>query len=163
MQNTQVPQRTPLKTHTHTQVIHNASIMNACAASGLQLYHFGQTVSIPYFDGEWRPQSFYEKIATNKQAQFHTLCLLDIKVKEQSKENLAKGVEKYEPPRFMTINEAIKQLLEVSPSDPLRAVCAMCCVCVCVCVLYVCVVCVFPVRLFKCAGRACMRTHRFFR
>lgn len=93
-------------------VVHNASIMNAVACCGLQLYHFGQTVSIPYFDGEWRPYSFYDKILVNYKAGLHTLCLLDIKVKEQSKENLAKGIEVFEPPRFMTVNESIRQLLE---------------------------------------------------
>ena len=31
-------------------VIHNASIMGAAGACGLQLYNFGQTVSIPFFD-----------------------------------------------------------------------------------------------------------------
>ncbi len=93
-------------------VVHNASIMNAVACCGLQLYHFGQTVSIPYFDGEWRPYSFYDKILVNYKAGLHTLCLLDIKVKEQSKENLAKGIEIFEPPRFMTVNESIRQLLE---------------------------------------------------
>lgn len=93
-------------------VVHNASIMNAVACCGLQLYHFGQTISIPYFDGEWRPYSFYEKILVNYKAGLHTLCLLDIKVKEQSKENLAKAIEVYEPPRFMSVRESIIQLLE---------------------------------------------------
>lgn len=32
-----------------THIIHNASIMNACGACGLQLYNFGHTVSIPFF------------------------------------------------------------------------------------------------------------------
>lgn len=42
------------------KVIHNASIMNACAACGLQLYNFGQTVSICFFTDNWRPYSFGE-------------------------------------------------------------------------------------------------------
>eukprot|EP01043_Picozoa_sp_COSAG02_P078967 COSAG02_NODE_18037_length_964_cov_3.404624_1_plen_66_part_10 len=28
----------------------------------------------------WRPDSFYEKVAANRQLGLHTLCLLDIKV-----------------------------------------------------------------------------------
>ena len=32
-------------------VIHNASIMNACGCCGLQLYRFGETVSIPWWIG----------------------------------------------------------------------------------------------------------------
>ncbi len=34
-------------------------------------------------------------------------------MKEQTKENLAKGLDIFEPPRFMSVTEAIKQLLEV--------------------------------------------------
>ena len=32
------------------QVVHNASIMNAIGCCGLQLYSFGETISIPYWD-----------------------------------------------------------------------------------------------------------------
>ncbi|GBB87904.1 hypothetical protein RclHR1_01440019 [Rhizophagus clarus] len=95
------------------QTIHNASIMNAVGACGLQLYNFGQTISIPFFTDDWRPDSFYDKIKENRNLGLHTLCLLDIKVKEQSIENLARGRKIYEPPRYMTINQAIMQLLEI--------------------------------------------------
>jgi diphthine synthase len=33
------------------RVIHNASIMNAVGACGLQLYRFGEAVSIVFFTG----------------------------------------------------------------------------------------------------------------
>jgi len=95
------------------EVIHNASIMNAIAATGLQLYNFGLTVSICFFTDTWRPDSFYEKIKVNRDAGLHTLCLLDIKMKEQSIENLLRGKKIYEPPRFLTVNQCIEQLLEV--------------------------------------------------
>ncbi|XXQ38466.1 diphthine methyl ester synthase [Plasmodiophora brassicae] len=95
------------------KTIHNASVMNAIGACGLQLYQFGQTVSIPFFRDNWRPDSFYDKIKVNKDAGFHTLCLLDIKVKEQSEENMLLGRLIYEPPRFMTVNEALSQIVEV--------------------------------------------------
>jgi len=95
------------------KVIHNASIMNAVAACGLQLYTFGQAVSIVFFTPEWRPDSFYDKILVNRRAGMHTLGLLDIKVKEQSIENMLKGKKIYDPPRYMTINQCIDQLLEV--------------------------------------------------
>ncbi|KAF0408218.1 diphthine synthase [Gigaspora margarita] len=94
-------------------VIHNASIMNAIGACGLQLYNFGQTISIPFFTDTWKPDSFYDRIKENRDLGLHTLCLLDIKVKEQSIENLARGKKIYEPPRYMTINKAIQQLLEI--------------------------------------------------
>jgi len=93
--------------------VHNASIMNACGACGLQLYRFGETISIPYFQGTWRPDSYYERIKHNRSAGLHTLCLLDIKVKEPNIEQLARGRTVYEPPRYMTVAEAVGQLLEI--------------------------------------------------
>lgn len=95
------------------RVIHNASIMNAAGAAGLQLYHFGQTVSIPWWTETWRPASFYDKLGVNMQAGMHTLCLLDIKVKEISEENLFKGRMIYDPPRFMSVQEALQQLVAI--------------------------------------------------
>ena len=72
------------------QSIHNASIMNAVGCCGLQLYNYGQTISIVFFLDNWRPDSFYDKIKQNRDIKLHTLCLLDIKVKEQSIENMAR-------------------------------------------------------------------------
>lgn len=66
--------------------------MNAIGACGLALYNFGQTVSIPFFTDSWRPDSWLVRILENWQLGLHTLCLLDIKVKEQSEENLARCV-----------------------------------------------------------------------
>ena len=50
-----------------------------------------QAVSIVFFTDSWRPDSFYPRIAANRQRGLHTLCLLDIKVKEPSLESLARG------------------------------------------------------------------------
>ena len=36
---------------------------------GLQLYNFGETVSIPFWTDTWSPDSFYEKIAANINAR----------------------------------------------------------------------------------------------
>jgi diphthine synthase len=96
-----------------TQIIHNASIINAAGCSGLQLYNFGQTVSLVFFTDTWKPDSFYDRIAENAKFGLHTLVLLDIKVKEQSEENLARGRKIYEPPRYMSIPTAVNQLLEI--------------------------------------------------
>jgi len=99
------------------EVVHNASIMNAVGACGLSLYRFGQTVSVPLFQGSWRPDSFYDKIKANRDAGLHTLCLLDIKVKEPNLEALqARGKVVYDPPYFMTVAEAVAQLEEVERS-----------------------------------------------
>jgi diphthine methyl ester synthase len=117
--------------------------MNAIGACGLQLYNFGQTVSLVFFTETWKPDSFYDRIKENADLGLHTLVLLDIKVKEQSEENLARcvlsldliigfcnliklsfpyathcfnrdrGRKIYEPPRYMSIPLAVNQLIEI--------------------------------------------------
>ena len=62
------------------KVIHNASIMNAIASTGLQLYNFGDTVSVCLWREGWRPTSFVDKIISNLRSGLHVLCLLDIRV-----------------------------------------------------------------------------------
>ena len=94
------------------EMVHNASIMGAVGACGLQLYNYGQTVSIPFFDDKWRPTSFYPKIQYNRSGGLHTLCLLDIKVKEPDFKAMMKGRTEFLPPRFMSVNTAAEQLLE---------------------------------------------------
>ncbi|GAB0097699.1 Diphthine methyl ester synthase [Sergentomyia squamirostris] len=100
------------------QVVHNASIMNAVACCGLQLYSFGETVSIPYWTESWRPDSFFEKILKNRQMGLHTLCLLDIRVREPTLESLTRRKREYEPPRFMSTAEASQQLMEIIRKQP---------------------------------------------
>ncbi|XP_015923034.1 diphthine methyl ester synthase [Parasteatoda tepidariorum] len=95
------------------KVVHNASIMNAIGCCGLQLYRFGEAISIVFWTDSWKPESFYDKIKINRSNGLHTLCLLDLKIKEQSVENLIKGKKIYEPPRFMTASCAAQQLLEI--------------------------------------------------
>ena len=94
-------------------VIHNASIMNAVAVTGLQLYRFGQAISLCFWTEYDKPTSYYPKLLANREAGLHTLCLLDIKVKEPSLESLARGKKVYEPPRYMTIAQAVDQLLTI--------------------------------------------------
>lgn len=102
------------------RVIHNASILNAVGCCGLQLYNFGETVSIVFWTDTWKPESFFDKITKNRRNGMHTLCLLDIKVKEQSMENLMRGKKIYEPPRYMTVNDAADQLLTVIQNRRLK-------------------------------------------
>ncbi|SCU97870.1 LAFA_0G13872g1_1 [Lachancea sp. 'fantastica'] len=103
------------------EVIHNASVMNAVGSCGLQLYNFGQTVSMVFFTDSWRPDSWYDKIWENRKIGLHTLVLLDIKVKEQSIENMARGRLIYEPPRYMSISQCCEQLLEIEESRGTKA------------------------------------------
>jgi len=94
------------------QVIHNASILTAVGATGLQLYRFGETVSLCFWTDTWKPISAFEKLIKNYNAGLHTLCLLDIKVKEQSIENMMRGNKIFEPPRFMTATQAAEQICD---------------------------------------------------
>jgi diphthine synthase len=93
--------------------IPNASILTGIGGTGLQLYNFGQTVSMVFFLDNWRPASFYDRIKENRSIGLHTLVLLDIKVKEQSLENMARGIRVYEPPRYMSVGTCAAQMLEV--------------------------------------------------
>uniref|UniRef100_A0A8D0H5N7 diphthine methyl ester synthase n=1 Tax=Sphenodon punctatus TaxID=8508 RepID=A0A8D0H5N7_SPHPU len=102
------------------RVIHNASIMSAVGCCGLQLYNFGETVSVVFWTDTWKPESFFDKIQRNRQNGMHTLCLLDIKVKEQSLENLMKGKKIFEPPRYMCVNQAAEQLLAIIQNRKLQ-------------------------------------------
>ncbi|KAK1443263.1 diphthine synthase [Babesia gibsoni] len=99
-----------MKAGVEVEVVHNASIINSIGITGLQLYRFGEVVSIPFFEENWKPVSFYGKIVSNIKANMHTLCLLDIKVKERSVENLMANRMVFEPPRYMTVNVALNQI-----------------------------------------------------
>jgi hypothetical protein len=47
--------------------------MNAVSACGLQLYNFGQTVSVVFFTNTWRPDSFFDRMRENADLGMHTL------------------------------------------------------------------------------------------
>ena len=76
----------------------NASILTAVGITGLQLYKFGKTTSVPYPEDNFQPETAYDVIKANKAMGLHTLVLLDIK---------------YDLQKFMTVNEAIKILLDL--------------------------------------------------
>jgi diphthine methyl ester synthase len=75
------------------QVVHNASIINAVGAVGLELYRYGKTVSIPYWSKGYEPTSFLDGIKENHDRGLHTLCLLDIKADEHRFMSVSEGVE----------------------------------------------------------------------
>ena len=60
------------------QIIHGVSVMNAIAETGLQLYKFGKTASIPKWQDSFKPESFYDLMKENLAIKAHTLMLLDI-------------------------------------------------------------------------------------
>jgi diphthine synthase len=62
-----------------TAVIHSASILTAVSgATGLEVYKFGRTVTVPSPTTSPVPQSVYDFIAANKRIGLHTLALLDL-------------------------------------------------------------------------------------
>jgi len=77
------------------KVLNNASILTAVGITGLQLYKFGKTTSIPFLDDFPQLETPYQVIKQNRELGMHTLCLLDIKVDQN---------------RFMTIKQAIEVL-----------------------------------------------------
>ncbi len=99
--------------HIVLRTVPNASIMTAVGATGLELYKFGQTVSMVFFTDNWRPASFYDRIKENRSVGQHTLVLLDIKVKEQTVENMMRQRPVYEPPRYMRVGRCVRQMLEI--------------------------------------------------
>ncbi|MBI4452728.1 diphthine synthase [Candidatus Woesearchaeota archaeon] len=77
-------------------IIHNASILNAVGVTGLQLYKFGKTTSIPLENDN--VEAPYDVLKGNLSLGLHTLFLLDLNQEEQ---------------KFMTVNDAIRYLLKI--------------------------------------------------
>ncbi len=60
------------------KIVHSSSIFTAVGETGLQLYKFGKTVSVPKPQSQFRPTSFYDEIIKNKSNGLHTLVLFDV-------------------------------------------------------------------------------------
>ena len=86
-------------------ITHNTSIINAVSETGLELYKFGKTTSIPFPEGSHRPSTAYDVIASNLKNGLHTLALLDIKRDED---------------KYMTVGEAIRILLDIEEEKKKR-------------------------------------------
>ena len=76
------------------ETLHGISVLTAVSETGLSLYNFGKTTSIPFIEGNWLVETPYNVIKENK--DMHTLVLLDLK------EN-----------KFMTVSQGIKFLLDL--------------------------------------------------
>jgi len=62
-----------------TKIIHSSSIFTAAVGeSGLQIYKFGKTVTLPFWRENYKPTSTYEVIRENASRGLHTLVFLDI-------------------------------------------------------------------------------------
>ncbi|MBI4181683.1 MAG: diphthine synthase [Candidatus Aenigmarchaeota archaeon] len=60
-----------------TRVVHGSSIFTAVAETGLSLYKFGETISIPFWQQNYKPAGFYQTVLRNRKEGLHTLLLLD--------------------------------------------------------------------------------------
>ncbi|MEK6875507.1 MAG: diphthine synthase [Nanoarchaeota archaeon] len=62
------------------RIIYSASVIDSVAETGLQLYKFGKTTSMPKWqeDRNFTPDSFMEVVKENQSIDAHTLILIDI-------------------------------------------------------------------------------------
>jgi diphthine synthase len=59
------------------EIIHNNSIFNVISDTGLQLYKFGKTTSLPRWQQNYQPTSFFQIVKENLSIKAHTLILVD--------------------------------------------------------------------------------------
>jgi len=83
------------------KVVNNASVLNAIGITGLELYKFGRTTSIPFHESK----TPFEVIKKNY--PLHTLCLLDLTPKEN---------------KYMESNVALKKLFDQGFSENTKVV-----------------------------------------
>jgi diphthine synthase len=76
------------------RIVHNASIVSAIAETGLHIYKFGATATVPFREktGGKLPESVYDTIRMNKANGLHTLLLLDITPENSMTANEAMGI-----------------------------------------------------------------------
>ena len=60
------------------KVVYNASILDAVAETGLQLYKFGKVASMPAWKMSYSPDSFMKIVQDNMSMKAHSLILCDI-------------------------------------------------------------------------------------
>jgi diphthine synthase len=60
------------------EIIYSASVLDAVAETGLQLYKFGKTASMPKWQKNFTPDSFMEIVKENMKINSHSLILIDI-------------------------------------------------------------------------------------
>jgi diphthine synthase len=75
------------------EVFHSASAFTAAIGeSGLDIYKFGPTVTVPFWFENYRPTSFLDLLAKNLGNKEHTLALLDIDQKAHRPMGLEEAV-----------------------------------------------------------------------
>ncbi len=95
------------------KTIHASSIFTAVCKTGLEIYKFGRTVTIPFSFGDYKPTSFYIHILENLDRGLHTLVLLDL-----DKEN----------ERYMHAREGLQRILEIDKQKRISNILVLSCV-----------------------------------
>ncbi len=90
------------KQNVEVQVIHNASVLTAIGITGLELYKFGRTASIPFHETDYP----IKVLKQNQQLGLHTLFLLDLDPENN---------------RFLAIAEACDYLIKKGISPKTKA------------------------------------------
>jgi diphthine synthase len=89
------------------KILHNASIITTIAETGLSLYKFGKTTSMPnWAEHTNKPKSFADYIKQNQSIKAHTLILTDIGLKIKSAITQLKESAINLPEKIITIQEA---------------------------------------------------------
>ena len=99
------------------RVIHAPSIFTAAIGeSGLDIYRFGPTTTIPFWSEKYKPVSFIDVINKNLQNNQHTLVLLDYNYKEDRAMSLGEAINllnKAQEERKINIIQKILVLADV--------------------------------------------------
>jgi diphthine synthase len=81
------------------KIIYNASIFDAVAETGLQLYKFGKVASMPAWKKSFEPTSFMKIVQQNMSQEAHSLILVDIGLPfDKALKQLKKSAEEYKIP-----------------------------------------------------------------
>jgi diphthine synthase len=78
------------------KVIYSASVFDAIAETGLQIYKFGKVTSMPAWKTNFTPDSFMEVVKENQTIGAHSLILVDIGLEfQEAREQLKKATENH--------------------------------------------------------------------
>ncbi|MDP3728733.1 MAG: diphthine synthase [bacterium] len=83
------------------KVINNASVLNAIGITGLELYKFGKTTSIPFHESDTPLKVIKENF------KLHTLCLLDLVPSENKFMESSEAIEKLKKSGFDTNTKVV--------------------------------------------------------
>ncbi len=100
------------KLNVDLRIIHNASVLNAVGITGLELYKFGKTTSIPFHESK----TAFEVIKKNM--AFHTLCLLDLVPSENKFMEARDGIERLRKSGF-DLNTKVVVCAQLGSENPI--------------------------------------------